>query len=160
MIANMTIADVKEYFFDFISIFARRYYFSNSTPTFYELLPLNFFSDLKFDMVREEIEECLINQKFSVVKEYGNDYVEYSTFLSEDAIDNEYEFDLILQEAENVQISLSDEEDLPEQTNSDEDDLSDIPHEIFADPELLLNYIEKFSNKTNYNSSNIYNKMI
>lgn len=144
-IANMTISDIKEYFFDFVSIFARHYYFSNNSPTFYDSLPLNFFSDWKSDVTREEIEEFLIDQKFSVVKEYGNDYVEYDTISPEDSVDNEYEFDLVLQEAENVQISFSEEEDLPEQTDSDEYDLSDIAPEIFADPELLLNYIEKFS---------------
>ena len=57
----------------------------------------------------------------------------------------EYEFDLILQEAENVQISFSDEEDLPEQTEADEYDLSEIDTTIFDDPELLLDYIEKIS---------------
>ena len=33
-IANMTIANNREYFFDFVSIFARQYYFSNNAPTF------------------------------------------------------------------------------------------------------------------------------
>ena len=143
-IANMTIADVKEYFLDFVSIFARHYYFSNK-PTFYDSLPLNFFSDWKSDVTREEIEEFLREQRFSIVKEYGNDYVEYSTFVLEDAVDNEYEFDLILQEAENVQIIFSDKEDLTKQTESDEYDLSEIDTNIFADPELLLNYIDKIS---------------
>lgn len=144
-IANMTIADNREYFYDFISIFARRYYFSNSTPTSYDLLPLNFFSDSKNDITREELKEILSDQKFSVTKDYGNDYVEYATIPPEDAVDNEYEFDLILQEAENVQISFSDEEDLPEQTEADEYDLSEIDTNIFDDPELLLDYIEKIS---------------
>ena len=147
-IANMTITDNREYFFDFVSIFARHYYFSNK-PTFYDSLPLNFFSDWKSDVTREEIEEFLREQRFSIVKEYGNDYVEYDIHSPEESIDNEYEFDLVLQEAENVQISFSEEEDLPEQTDSDEYDLSDIAPEIFADPELLLNYIEKFSKETN-----------
>ena len=145
-IANMTITDGKEYFFDFVSAFARRYYFSDK-PTFYELLPLDFFSDWKSDITREEIEEFLIDQRFSAVKEYGNDYVEYDTSPPKDSVDNEYEFDLILREAENVQIDFSEEEDSPEQTAPDEYDLSDIPPEIFADPELLLNYIEKFSSR-------------
>ncbi len=151
-IANMTITDNREYFFDFVSIFARHYYFSNNSPTFYDSLPLNFFSDWKSDITREEIEEFLIDQKFSVVKEYGNDYVGYDTPSPEYSVDNEYEFDLVLQEAENVQISFSEEEDSPEQTDADEYDLSNIPPEIFDDPELLLNYIEKFSNKINNNS--------
>lgn len=88
-IANMTIKDNREYFFDFVSIFARHYYFSNNSPTFYDSLPLNFFSDWKSDVTREEIEEFLIDQKFSVVKEYGTDYVEYSTLSPEDSVDNE-----------------------------------------------------------------------
>lgn len=145
-IANMTIADGREYFLDFVNIFARDYYFSNVAPMFYESFPLNFFADLKFEVSREEIEEFLIDQRFSVVKEYGNDYVEYNTTSPEDDLDNENDFDLILQEAENVQINFSDEENLPEQTTADEYDLSDINPEIFDDPELLLNYIEKSSN--------------
>lgn len=141
-IANMTIANNREYFYDLISIFARRYYFPNSTSTFYDLLPLNFFSDSENEVSREEIEKFLNDQKLSVVRDYGNDYVEYNVLHLEDDVDNEYELDLILKEAENVQINFSDEEDLLEQINSDEYDLSDIAPEIFADPELLLDYIE------------------
>lgn len=150
-IANMTITDNREYFFDFVSIFARHYYFSNK-PTFYDSLPLNFFSDWKSDVTREEIEEFLREQRFSVVKEYANDYVGYDTPSPEEYIDNEYEFDLVLQEAENVQISFSEEEDSLDQTEADEYDLSDISPEVFDDPELLLNYIENYSNKINNNS--------
>lgn len=150
-IANMTITDNREYFFDFVSIFARHYYFSTK-PTFYDSLPLNFFSDWKSDITREEIEEFLIEQRFSVVKEYANDYVGYDTPSPEEYIDNEYEFDLVLQEAENVQISFSEEEDYLDQTEADEYDLSDISPEVFDDPELLLNYIENYSNKINNNS--------
>ncbi|MBQ3444573.1 MAG: hypothetical protein IJG33_15175 [Selenomonadaceae bacterium] len=150
-IANMTITDNREYFFDFVSIFARHYYFSNK-QTFYDSLPLNFFSNWKSDITREEIEEFLIEQRFSVVKEYANDYVGYDTPSPEEYIDNEYEFDLVLQEAENVQISFSEEEDSLDQTEADEYDLSDISPEVFDDPELLLNYIEKYSNKINNNS--------
>ncbi len=147
-IANMTIADGREYFFDFINIFARRYYFSGKAPTFCDSFPLNFFSDLKSDITREEVEEILNEQRFSFIKEYGNDYVEYDELTAKDTVDNEQEFDLILQDAEDIQISLFSEEDLREQTKSDEDDLSKLDADIFADPELLLEYIEKISNET------------
>lgn len=148
-IANMTIKDNREYFFDFVCIFARAYYFPSNAPTFYELLPIDSFSHLKDGITHEEIEEFLIEQKFSIVKEYGNDYVEYNTLSPENSVDNEYEFDLLLKEAENLQISFSEDENLSEQTTPVEDDLSEIPPEIFDNPELLLNYIEKLSDKTN-----------
>ena len=144
-IANMTIANGREYFCDFVSIFARHYYFFNNTPTFYDLVPINFFADLKSDITRKEEEEILIEQRFSFVKDYGNDYVEYSATPPEDSVDNECEFDLILHEAENVEISFSDVEDLPEQTKLDEYNPSEIDANIFDDPELLLSYIEKTS---------------
>ena len=144
-IANMTIANGREYFCDFVSIFARRYYFFNNTPTFYDLLPINFFSDVKNDTTREEEEEILIAQRLSVVKDYGNDYVEYSAAPPEDFVDSEREFDLILHEAENVEISFSDTEDLPEPTEPEEYETFEVDANIFDDPELLLNYIEKLS---------------
>lgn len=141
-ISNMTVTNGREYFCDFINAFARQYYFSDSAPTFYDLVPMNFFANLIFASTRDELEEILIDKKFSAVKDYGDDYVEYNKILPKDFVDNEYELDLILQEAENVQLTLDfDKENLSE-TESNSDNLSEIDFTIFNDPELLLKYME------------------
>lgn len=145
-ISNMAVTDGREYFCDFIDAFARKYYFSGSVPTFYDLVPINFFTDFKLSNTHIELEEILIDKKFSFVKDYGDDYVEYDKFLPKDVEDNELELDLILQEAENIQLNLDfDEEDLSE-TESTSDDSAEIDAEILDDPELLFDYIQK-----NYN---------
>lgn len=128
-----------------INIFARKYYFSDSAPTFYDLVPINFFADITFSNTRSELEEILIDQKFSAVKVYGNDYVEYDKILPKDFVDNEYELDLILQEAENIQLNLDFNEENLSQTESISDNLSEIDTKIFDDPERLLNYVENLS---------------
>lgn len=78
----------------------------------------------------------------------NEDYVEYTKPLPKKSADND-EFYLFFQESEIVKTTSSDEQ----QTESeDELDLSEIDDKVFDDPELLLEYIEKFSDKTNAGS--------
>jgi len=132
-IANMTIANAEEYFLDFVSLFIREYYFFKSLPKLYETLQLKLF------FYRDDFNESF---------DCNEDYVEYTKPLPKKSADND-EFYLFFQESEIVKTTSSDEQ----QTESeDELDLSEIDDKVFDDPELLLEYIEKFSDKTNAGS--------
>lgn len=138
-IANMTITNAREYFCDFVAMFARRYYFPNEQSTLYEVLPINFFNT-NDEIPRAEIEDLLLAKKFSFVKNYGNDFVNYEV-TAIDLDDSEQEIALILREAEEVQLEPSDEEAFSE---PDEYSFEDIAPEVFEDPELLLEHLKKY----------------
>ena len=142
-VANFSVIDGNEYFCDLVNFFARAYYFLNSTPTAYSILPIDLFSGNE-EVSREEIEDFIMEQKFSAVKEYGNDYIECDAAQLDSFDDTPDELDSVLLEAEEVEFVFEGEEasvnddDIPEE-------LSEIDEEIFDDPSRLLEYLEKNS---------------
>ena len=140
-VANFSADDGNEYFCDMINFFVRSYYFSNSLPTVYSILPVDLFSGNE-EISREEIEDFIMEQKFSAVKEYGNDYIECDATQFDSFDDTPAEFDSILLEAEEVEFIFDDEE-----SNVNDDDfpeeVSGIDDEIFDDPSRLLEYLKK-----------------
>ena len=137
-VANFSVTDGNEYFCDMAYLLARPYYFQNSTPTAYSVLPIDFFSGNE-EVSREEIEDFIIEQKFSAVKEYGNDYIECDATQFDSFDDAPAEFDSILLEAEEVEFIFEDHDasltDTPEE-------FSLIDEEIFDDPSRLLEYLK------------------
>lgn len=142
-VANFSVTDGNEYFYDMAYFLARSYYFQNSTPTAYSVLPIDFFSGNE-EVSREEIEDFIMEQKFSAVKEYGNDYIECDDTQFDSFDDTPAEFDSILLEAEEVEFIFGDEE-----SNVNDDDfheeVSRIDDEIFDDPSRLLEYLKNSS---------------
>ena len=141
-VANFSVTDGNEYFCDMAYFLARPYYFQNSTPTAYSVLPIDLFSGTE-EVSREEIEDFITEQKFSAVKEYGNDYIECDAAQFDSFDDTPAEFDSILLEAEEVEFIFDDEE-----LNVNDDDFPEevlgIDEEIFDDPSRLLEYLKKF----------------
>lgn len=141
-VANFSVTAGNEYFCDWVNFFARSYYFFNNTPTAYSILPIDLFSGNE-EVSREEIEDFITEQKFSAVKEYGNDYIECDAAQFDSFDDTPDELDFVLLEAEEVEFVFDDEE-----ANVSDDDapeeFSGIDAEIFDDPSRLLEYLEKF----------------
>ncbi len=162
-IANITITNRSDYFYDMVYILARDYYLFEQ-PTTYEILPLDFILSVGLDGInRAEIDEQIVYYLASPQCEYGDDYVEYddeSVFRKIEIINSE--LDIML-------LDMDDDDDNPfdEDIESDDDDLEedgfyeygeesaeveeakdvyeydDVDPEIFRDPTLLLKWLDK-----------------
>ncbi|MBR1807646.1 MAG: hypothetical protein IJ774_14845 [Selenomonadaceae bacterium] len=139
-IANFPVDD-DEYFRSMVHLLARRYYFTESKPTAYSLLPIDFFTG--GELSHKEFEDFILAQKFSAVKDYGDDYVECDATQFDSFDDTTAELDSVLLEAENVELVIDNEE--PNEDSLAEvdafDEFAGIDSEDFADPSKLLEKI-------------------
>lgn len=133
-IANFPVGD-DEYFRSMVHLLARRYYFADNAPTAYSLLPIDFFTG--GELSHKEFEDFILEQKFSAVKNYGDDYVEYDATQLDSFDDATAELDSVLLEAENVEFVFDNEE--PNEESLAE--INMIDNEDFADPSKLLEKI-------------------
>lgn len=141
-VANFPVDD-DEYFRNMIYLLARRYYFTDSSPTAYSLLPIDFFTG--GELSHEEFEDFILEQKFSAVKTYGDDYVERDVTQFDSLDETIAELDSVLLEAEDVEFVLDNEE--PNEDSLAEvdalDEFAGIDSEDFADPSKLLEKISR-----------------
>ena len=147
-VANFSDDDDK-YFGDMVHLLARRYYFADNNPTAYAMLPIDFFMD--GHVSRAEVENFVNEQRFSAVRIYGTDYVACDAAQIDSLDDTTAELDLVLLEAEDVELDIAADAEPPDEdfAESDEvdapDELAKIDAEIFADSSRLLDYLKKNS---------------
>lgn len=144
-VANFSVTGGNEYFWDMAYLLARPYYFPNGTSTAYAILPIDLFLGNE-EVSREEIENFIMAQKFSAVKEYGNDYVVCDATQFNSFEDTPDEFDSILLEAEEVEFIFDDNESSLNDPDTPEE-ISSIDEEILADPSRLLEYLKAENRK-------------
>lgn len=149
-ISNMSTNQNSDYFLDMVYMLARPYYLSGQ-PSIYELLPLNFISGTGLDDIdREEINQYVQDRINAPLREYGDDYVEYSEPAAVQSINIDSELDLMLLEMDNKDDNpfgeeLEPEEDLDdnESTELNEYEFNGVDPEIFRDPLLMVKWLEK-----------------
>lgn len=140
--SNFSSDDVGEYFCDMVNLLARKYYFHNSNPTAYSLLPIDHNSSEEIPL--KNFDDMINEQRFSDVKKYGDDYVECDAgqlVVADEKRDILY---LSLLEHNGVELAVKDDKDNePTEDDLANIDLADIDSEIFDDAASILEYPEK-----------------
>lgn len=157
-IANMSIDRSTDYFTDMIHTLARSYYLYGQ-PSTYEILPIDFISNLETGEFDKEVLDKFIEYVLAEPqREYGDDYVEYDDSVTVIGEDVSAELDLMLlemddendnpfgEEIESEDDRLGEDEffiDDAEDTEMDEYEFDDIDPEIFRDPTLMVKWLNK-----------------
>lgn len=156
-IANMSVDNGKDYYFDMVYMLAREYFLSER-PLSYELLPIDFISAAGIDGVdRDAVNQTVEDQLAAPLQQYGDDYVEYDVQYVAKTVDISAALNLMLLEMDIEDDNPFDEE-VEAEDNLDEDDLyegeaedqgldeyefGDIDPEVFKDPTLLVKLLKK-----------------
>ena len=156
-IANMSVDNGKDYYFDMVYMLAREYFLSER-PLSYELLPIDFISAAGIDGVdRDAVNQTVEYHLAAPLQQYGDDYVEYDVQYVAKTVDISAALNLMLLEMDIEDDNPFDEE-VEAEDNLDEDDLydgeaedqgldeyefGDIDPEVFKDPTLLVKLLKK-----------------
>lgn len=155
-IANMSIKSGVDYFYDMIYVLSRRYYLT-SQPTVYDILPIDFISNVEFDKVgREELNECVEYELAAPKREYGDDYVEYDESSKPQPLDIDADLDLMLLEMDDLddnpfgeEIKNEDNDETSEHDEFEQEDeyeFDNVNPEIFRDPTLMIKWLNSMEN--------------
>ena len=157
-ISNMSIDSGADYFLDIVFSLARNYYLYSS-PSIYEILPIDFISSAGVDGIdREAIDEYVQYVLMTPLREYGDDYIEYDESITTKTRSMDVDLDLMLLEMANEddnpfgdELESEDdsygEDEYDDYDNSsderDEYEFDDVDPEIFRDPTLMVKWLKK-----------------
>lgn len=157
-IANVSIRSGYEYFSDIVYALSRPYYLT-SAPTVYELLPIDFISNQRFDGVnREELNQFVKYELAAPQREYGDDYAEHDESFKPQSLEIYADLDLMLLELDDEDDNLFGEEledddgdyEQDEYEQQDEYEFDNVDPEIFRDPTLMVKWINQAENNSQH----------